>query len=132
MTDKERCNLWPDCNFEPGEDCKALGFTASSASGGPAGAGVASPAAPAIDPDEAVTSFRRHLQAKEIDPDASLKQRGETILAEMRAVLDRSDDALWMIKRELEHRKDLLDAAFAAHADMGLVQRDLRELVTHL
>jgi hypothetical protein len=124
MRDKNTCDLWPDCGCQPEEDCKVIrsavtSFTASPASGGPAGApqDEAFPAAPAIGPGEAVNA---------------LKARGEAILAEMRAVLDRSDDALWMVKRELEHRADLIDAAFSAHVDMGFVQRDLRALVKDL
>lgn len=106
----------------------AVEIDASSGSGGPARA---------IDPDEAVAVFRRQLQSPswtpaDASPSASLKERAERLLAEMKAVLDRSDDALWMVKRELGHRKDLLDAAFAAHVDMGFVSRDLRELIKEL
>lgn len=96
-----------------------LGFTASPGLGGPAGTktATASPAVPESETGEAVNA---------------LKARGEQILAEMRAVLDRSDDALWMIRREFDHRKDLIDGAFEAHIDMGCVQRDVRDLIKGL
>jgi len=137
MNAKQSCLMWPDCDCPIESDCKAFSFTASSGDSGPVRAPErqASPAARAIDPDEAVIKVRAAmapvLKAGTPQPQ-SLKQRGEQILAEMRANLERSDDALWMIRRELGHRADLIDAVFSAHVDMGFVSRDLRELVKDL
>ena len=141
QTREFHCPRWPGCQCPDNTfaaDCPGRSIPASSGDGGPARASdQASPALRAIDPDEAVATFRRQMQspswpAAAAQPSASLKERGEQIFAEMRAILERSDTALWMVKRELGHRADLLDDAFAAHVDMGFVSRDLRELIKSL
>jgi hypothetical protein len=107
------CPEWPACQCPDGTvsaTCPGRTLPASSGDGGPASAPrkQASPAAPAIDPDEAVTGFRDALGAR--------RRRaisGETLIADINALLERGDRAileLSAIQTELAmHRKDLGD-----------------------
>lgn len=132
MNSKQTCQIWPDCDCPLERDCAAFSFTASPATGGPARASdQASPASRAIDPGEAVSDFRLHL-ATRLDPSAPLKARGEAIVTEMRAIVRRADDALWMIQRELEHREDLLQASRNTIVEMGFAAHDLARLIDDL
>lgn len=117
------CPRWPGCQCPEGTiaaDCPGRTVTVPSGAGGPAGAGVASPAAPVEAPAGAVVDR------------AGLKARGEAILSEMRAILERSDQALTAIRREFEVRTTLMEQAMNAHVEMGYVSRDLARLIKDL
>lgn len=65
-------------------------------------------------------------------PDNPLKARAKTILGDLRAALQKSDDALWALHTELGERRALLDAAFTAHVETGFISRDLNQLIRDL
>ncbi|MBT56202.1 MAG: hypothetical protein CMF72_22725 [Mameliella sp.] len=104
------CPEWPACQCADGtlsEKCPGRTLSASSGDGGPARASdQASPALRAIDPDEAVTDFRAAMTARR-----SRRISGETLIADINALLDRGDRAiseLAAIQAELAmHRRDL-------------------------
>jgi len=97
---------WPDCDCPIESDCKAFSFTASSAIAGPYAGGQkdkASPAARAIDAGRGGDQVRAAMAAgfeKRVHRSASSSARRADPCRNARQP-ERSDDALWMIRREL-------------------------------
>lgn len=108
------CPEWPACQCPdgtlsdgcPGRSIDGPTLPASSGDGGPARASDQASPPRAIDPGEAVTDFRAALAARR-----SRKISGETLIADINALLDRGDRAiqeLSAIQAELAmHRRDL-------------------------
>jgi hypothetical protein len=108
------CPRWPDCECPDGTvamDCPGRTLPASSGDGGPARAPEtqASPAARAIDPDEAVTDFRVAMNARR-----GRTISGETLIRDINALLARGDRAI----KELS----------AIQCELAMIRKDLGDL----
>lgn len=134
------CPEWPGCGCPDGTamaDCPGYTVPASSGSGGPAAAplkGTASPAAAAIDPDEAVTDFRQAITGPARAPDrfasevkseagkamaeaAEFRRRAIScaVIADINALLARGDRAI----KELS----------AIQCELAMIRKDMGDLL---
>lgn len=130
------CPRWPGCGCPDGtiaDDCPGRTVVADPVPVTPVPANDAAGA-----PDNLFKASEDYIRwawpssPRSQAPTPELKHRAKTILGDLRAALQKSDDALWALHTELGERRALLDAAFTAHVETGFISRDLNQLIRDL